>query len=192
MSDSLHTFVPPAADNHPTAGTAARVAAYFGGICILVVATVISLGSALVAPLGMLVVAKVQRSRGRILSVLGHWLTAVGSVMILFALLGTVGASVIPKASFEKFRRESDSISAKQPPPAWIERMAPGTSQRIAEQKRKPPSATAQNVGMAFGAAFVVILFGLIFGSIGWVGGALIAVGVKGRWPGSDASSAPA
>ena len=175
----------------PTASTVARVAAFLGGLCILVVGMIFSLGAALLAPLGMVVATKVQHARGHALSVLGHWLAAVGSVMVILSLLGAIGASVIPKASFDKYRRESDSVSAKQPPPAWIERMAPGTSKRLAEQRAKKPSANVQTVGMAFGAAFVVIFFGLVFGSIGWVGGALIGMGVQGRWPGSGASGAP-
>jgi hypothetical protein len=191
MSDFSQSAASPAPIVGSTASPVARVAAFLGGLCILLVAVVFSLGSALFAPLGMLIVAKVQHSRGRALSVLGHWLAAVASVMILFSLLGTIGASVVPKAAFDKFRRDSDSLSAKQPPPAWIERMAPGTTKRIAESKRKE-SPRAQTLGMAFGAAFVVIFFGLVFGSLGWVGGALIGMGVKGYWPGSDASSATA
>jgi len=174
----------------PTPSTVARVAALLGGVCIVLVAMVGSLGVAFFAPLGMFLTSRLWRARGRALPVLGHWLSAVGGVIIVLTALGAIGASVVPKASFDKFRRESDSISAKQPTPAWIERMAPGTAKRLAEQKTKKPSATAQTVGMAFGAAFVVIFFGLIFGSIGWVGGALIGLGVSGRWPGS-ASSAP-
>jgi hypothetical protein len=188
MSDFSQSAASPAPILEPTASPVTRGAAFLGGLCILLVATVFSLGSALVAPLGMIIVTKIQHSRGRVLSVLGHWVAAVASVMVLFALLGTVGASVVPKAAFDKFRRQSDSLSAKQPPPAWIERMAPGTTKRIAESKRKE-SATVQTLGMAFGAAFVVIFFGLVFGSLGWVGGALIGLGVKGHWPGSGASS---
>ena len=186
MSQAYEASIPATADNRPTASAIVRVAAFLGGLCILIVAMVISLGTVVFAPLAMLIVAKVQRSRGRVLSVLGHWLTAVASVMALLALIGTISASVIPKASFDKFQRQSDSLSANRPPPAWIERMAPGTTKRVAEAKRKQ-SPTAETLGMAFGAAFVVVFFGLIFGSIGWVGGALIALAVKGYWPGSAA-----
>src|SRR5689334_22754220 len=100
----------------PTASAFARVLAFLGGLCILIVAMVISLGTVVFAPLAMLIVAKVQRSRGRVLSVLGHWLTAVASVMALLALIGTISASVIPKASFDKFQRQSDFLSANRPP----------------------------------------------------------------------------
>ena len=176
-------FSPP-----PPAGAVARGFAVIAALLVLLVGSLFSLGTVLLAPVGMALGAYIWRRRGRTLSAAGHWLAAaIASTAVLVAYAG-VFASAMSKDTWAKARQAADSVqraSAKQAPPAWLQRLAPGAAQRAAQ---RPPSERAQTFGLAFGAAFIAMFLVGFFGTLGWIGGMLLGFAIGGRWPGQRLS----
>ena len=186
----------PSAPNslaEPNAGIAARVAAFVVALCVLVGGAVFSLGTVLFAPLGMAVAAYLWRRRGRALPIVGHWLAAVISVSTLLVILAAVGAGLVPKSTWEQFGHTMDSASVvaqRQAAARGIARSTPSDTAKATSRFPRATSLTATTITMSFGAAFVIIIFGAIFGSVGWAAGMLFGFAVKGRWPGAISSAA--
>ena len=170
----------------------ARVFAFLAGALVLVIGSVFSLGAVLVAPIGMAIGAYVWRKRGRSLPTIGHWLAAMAAIVVMLASVAGLAAAVAPKGSWDRFRHAADSaqkVSASQPPPPmpdWLQRMAPNAQQRAATA---PPSDRAVTFMLAAGAAMATVFFVGFFGSVGWLGGMLLGLGVKGHWPGRGAAT---
>lgn len=165
----------------PRGGLAPRSGALVGGLVITIVALLMSAGVALLAPLGIWIAGRVQRRRGRALTGFGSWLAGTGSVVIgVLALALVIGAS-LPAGSWRRAGRELDAVRATQPapPPAWVERIAPGSARRAAATP--PPSRTAMIVNLALGFE----LFTVMLGTLGWGGAMLLGYGARGRWPGA-------
>ena len=173
----------------PPAGGVARGFAVVAALLVLLIGSIFSLGTVLLAPVGMAIGAYLWRRRGRTLSATGHWLAAaIASTAVLIAYAG-VFASAMSKDTWAKARQAADSAqkaSANQAPPAWLQRLAPGAAQRAAQ---RPTSERAQTFGLAFGAAFVAMFLVGLFGTFGWLGGMLLGFGIGGRWPGQRAAA---
>jgi hypothetical protein len=183
----------PIAHADPNAGVAARVAAFIVALCILVGGAVFSLGTVLFAPLGMAVATYIWRRRGGGLPIVRHWLAAVTSVSALLVILAAVGAGLVPKSTWEQFGHTMDSASVvaqRQAVSRGIARATPSDTAKGTSRFPRATSLTATTITMSFGAAFVIIVFGVIFGSVGWAAGMLFGFAVKGRWPGAISSSA--
>jgi hypothetical protein len=181
-------LAPDAARPAALSGAAIRVAACIGGLLLLFGGAVFSLGSVLFAPVGMGATAWVQRRRGHRMTRAGSWLAAVASVAIVLAVAGGVLTLVIPTETWRQARLAADSASAasaKEPPPAWLERMAPGATQRAAQSA--PMSPRVETAAMLLGGSIAVGLFAALFGSLGWVAGMLFGLAFSGHWPGSAA-----
>ena len=184
----MTSFEPPLLPrpSAPKAGTVARVVAFVAAFCILVVGALFSLGAVLLVPAGMALAGYVWRRRGRVLPAAGQWLAACCSATFLLLVVAGLVAALMPASTWKHVRQAADSAStasAHEPPPAWIERMYPGMSKRAAEAPA--PSPSAQTAMMAFGAAFALIFFAAFFGTIGWGGGMLLGLAIKGWWPGT-------
>jgi hypothetical protein len=173
----------------------ARIVAFLGGALVMLVGAPFSLGASLLAPIAMVIGSAVWRQRGRTLSMVGHWLAAVCGAAVVFLLFAGALTTLMPKGSWSKLTLIADSAqkaSANQPPPAWLERIAPGAAAKRAAAK--PTSERAQKVSLAFGAAFALFFFVGFYGSLAWAAGMLLGYGVNGRWPGQTpiASRSPA
>jgi len=178
---------PPAATAAPRAGAVARVFAFLGAFAVLVVGALFSLGAAFAAPIGMAIGAWLWRRRGKRLPAIGHWLAAMCGVVAATALYAGLVSAFVPSGTWKQIQHVTDSAqtaSARTPPPAWLDRIAPGMAQQEAA-RRANQSERAQALGIAFGLGFTAIFFGLLFGTIGWAGGMLLAFSVNGRWPGA-------
>ena len=163
---------------------ASRVFAFIGALVLIVVGSLFSLGATLLAPIAMAVGSRLWRQRGRTLSPMGHWVAALCGTALVAVFFGALFASIIPTGTWAKAVVASDSAqkaAAKEPPPTWLERIAPGAAARHAEH---PPSERAQTFTLALGAAMGLIFYVGFFGTIGWVCGMLIGFGVNGYWPG--------
>lgn len=176
MADSIDPIATPS--------FVARLAAILAGLVVLAAGAVVSLGAALLAPVGMLIAAVVLRRRGRVLGRAASWFVAAGSVaVVLLAFAGFV-ATRVPSGTWRQLRRAQDSATAaaaKQPPPAWIERIAP----QAAPASRAKPPAAVQTAAMAWVGGFATVFLASIYGSIGWGAGMLLGFGAAGRWPGA-------
>jgi hypothetical protein len=168
------------------AGVFQRILAFGAGLVVLAGGTIVSVGTVLVAPAGMGIAALIQRHRGRRLSRFGGWIAATGAVVVTMAVIAIVVAALTPAGVWQQARHTADSASvaqAKQPPPAWLERMAPGSSRLAAQQQPMSPAhqTAAIAAGIGFGATFLAVLCG----TLGWAAGMLLCFGIGGRWPGS-------
>ena len=127
----------------PTASPIARVAAFVAGVVILGGGVVISAGGVLFAPITMAAAAYVKRRRGDPLTRLGHWIAACSAMAIVIFVAAGALLSATPKGTVANVMRAVDSssaVAAKQPPPAWLERLAPGS--RGQQPRTAPPAVT--------------------------------------------------
>jgi hypothetical protein len=165
-----------------------RVAALFGGVVILIGITIVSVGVALCAPIGVWIGARFHRSRGRRFDAWGSWLSAVGAVIIALTLVACVVATQVPRGALERARQAADSAAAqapRRPPPAWLDRIVPGGAARYSAST--PAAAPAfTGVMMVFGLMILIGVLGSIIGSIGWVASTLLTFSFSGRWLGQS------
>ena len=108
------------------------------------------------------------------------------SVAVAIALVLEAGALVmrLPDGSVAKIITTSDSASAvaeKQPPPAWLERVAPGAAEQNRAMTPRRGSALATALKW-WGTAAGLLLIGALYGSIGWAGAMLWGLDVRGVW----------
>jgi hypothetical protein len=81
-------------------------------------------------------------------------------------------------------RQTADSASAQaaqKPPPAWLDRLAPGASTRYSNPTSNNSPALNAFI-MIWGMAFAVCFFGSLIGTLGWIGSMLLAFSASGRW----------
>jgi hypothetical protein len=171
--------------------TAKRVVAGLAGAAALVLAASFTFGGALVAAAGVAVGSAISRGRGRRLSRGVSWVAAVVAVEV--ALIGFLGFAALraPSHTFSDIKHAMDSSQANpSPPPAWLERIAPGTAAR----SRAERSAMSGPVGGAFGVWAIVVgsvffsgMLSALVGTLGWLATLPLAYGVTGRWIGSPA-----
>jgi tetratricopeptide (TPR) repeat protein len=174
------------ADTPQRMGSLARLAAFVAGAVVLLCGIAVSLGGVVLAQIGMAVAAHVQRRRGHPLTRGGYWIAAFASMAIVILLATGVLLSSAPKGTVASVMRAADSssaVAAKQPPPAWLERLSPGYR---AQQARLEPSSRLFAVLTAiFGIGFAVTMFATLYGTLGWAAGMLFGLAAQGRWPGS-------
>jgi hypothetical protein len=161
-----------------------RVVALIAGSAILYEAARVSFGMVLCAPVGVLVVHRVRRSRGRPFGAWRSWISAVSAVAIALVVVAGVLVSQVPAGTWGRIRQTADSASvqaAKQPPPAWLDRIAPGSAARYSAT-RSNDSGAVNAFTMIFGGVIAAGFLGNVFGTIGWVGTMLLVFSVTGRW----------
>ena len=166
----------------PQAGAGARVVAALGAIIVLLGGALFSLGGVFFAPLGMLTAAAIRRKRGRVLSMVGHWLAALVGVAVVIAAFGAVTAAFVPKGSLDEIRRSMDSATTAAAVKSGRTTPADSAALRAA---RRATSSRGMAVMLAYGFGFAGILMVAFFGTIGWIGGMLLGYAVNGRWPGT-------
>ena len=158
-----------------------RITALVAGLAILGGAARVTLGIVLCAPLGIWVIRRFQRSRGRPFGAWASWISAISAVAIALLAIGGLVASQLPAGTWRHMRQAADSVSAqsaKQPPPAWLDRLAPGAAAR-ASTTRSPEFGVAT---MILGFWFLAGFLGLVIGTIGWAGSMLLVFSASGRW----------
>jgi hypothetical protein len=161
-----------------------RVAALITGLAILLAAAAITYGLVLCAPLGVWVAHRFRRARGRSLGGWSSWLSAVGVTAVGLLLVAGIFASRLPVGSWSRIRQTVDSASAnaaQQPPPAWLDRIAPRTAARSSR-----PDPTSQRLfsvlALIWGIGIFVGFFGSALGTIGWIGSMLLIFYASGHW----------
>jgi hypothetical protein len=175
---------PPA----PTPGSdGKRLLAAVTGTLALGVSALFTLGGALAGALGMLFADIAAHLHHRALTRGAGWVGAVLTASVAIAAYTGVAFVRTPPETRAKLQLTVDSISAAQrnaPPPAWIERLAPGTAKaRSRTLTNQMAGSRAFTVWMSLlGAAVLSILFGTIVGTLGWAAGLLLAYAFTGRW----------
>jgi len=167
----------------PQAGTGARVAAAVGALIVLLGGALFSLGVVFFAPIGMLIGAAIWRKRGRVLSMVGHWLAALIGAAAVVGIFAAVMTAVVPRGSWDELKHTMDSASAVSA--AQAARGTPVDTFVLGTSRRATSSSRGMAVMLAYGFGFAGILTILFFGTVGWIGGMLLGFTFKGRWPGS-------
>jgi hypothetical protein len=109
------------------------------------------------------------------------WFGAVTAATIALVLVGSALATRIPPGTFSQMQRAADSASAasaKQPPPAWLSRIAPEASRRAQANTAAMPRTGMMLFGFAIGAC----MLGGFIGTVGWIGSILFIFYSTGRW----------
>jgi hypothetical protein len=165
-----------------------RIAAGAAGIAALIVTTLFTLGTVLVAPLGVLVARALARRRKRELSRGAAWLGAVSASIVGVVLVFGGMIAVAPPETRDLLRAAVDSAQAqeqKQKPtelPAWLRRINPQAAQQNAAADRL---ASSRGFVTFFGFVGVVMacsMLGTLSGSIGWLASMLLGYAITGRW----------
>ncbi len=152
-----------------------RAASAVGGAIALLFVSVITLGLALLAPLGMWVAGWIMRRQKQPLTRFTSWLGAVYGVgLVIMVGMGVSMVGTIRHLQDPAFRRTVDSVRAVQrnkPAPAWIERIAPGTAARTQASQPRPGSKAESMMGVGgsiFAAVLMGTLGGMLIGSLAW------------------------
>jgi hypothetical protein len=172
----------------PAASPAARVVAFLVGLLVGLAALLVSLGTVLFSFASMGIASWMRRRRGRSLTPMASWVASIAGIAVVMLLGVGVTWSLMPKGAWQEAKRSMDSTSANTPPtppPAWLERLAPGSTQRAAQMNGKP-SESMQAGMLIWGSAALVLMLSGFIGSLGWVSGMLFGFATNGRWPGAQ------
>jgi len=181
--------VAPIAPREPKSSVVVRLAAAVGGLAVLAGTALISVGTVVIALIGMAVVAGVQRRRGRALTRSGHWVAACATMAVVVLAFSGALLSYMPRGALNAAKQSMDSssaASAKQPPPAWVQKLYPQYSQAAANAK---PSPVMVWMTMIIGVGIAVTFFATLYGTLSWGAGMLLGLAVLGRWPGAKGDS---
>ena len=171
-------------------GVPARLVAGIGGLAVLAGTALISVGTVVIVLIGMAVVAGVQRRRGRALTRSGHWVTACATMAVVMLAASGALFSYMPRGAMDAAKQSMDSsnaAAAKQPPPAWVQRLYPQYAQQTAASAK--PSTAMVWLSMILGGGMFVSFFSMLYGTLSWGAAMLLGLAVAGRWPGARGGS---
>jgi hypothetical protein len=154
---------------------ALRLLGGVGGVLVLLLGALFTLGTALVAPLGMLAARILARRKGRPTTRTASWIGAcvASSAVILVGAL-TLYLSTSPETiQGLEAAQDSAQANARAHPPAWVESMRRVAPPNPAAERVIHSHAVTQTMRIIGGVIAVEIL-GIIAGSAGWLGTALI------------------
>ena len=164
-----------------------RVAVGVAGLCLLALAGFLTLGTALIAPVGIYVARLLARRDNEELTRSRSWLGAVLAANALMLIVGIVALTRAPGGVLTSIEHSADSAavaSRTQAPPEWVERIAPGTTARA-----RAGGGASKGLTKAFllwativGGVIACALFALVVGTLGWLPGLLLAYALTGRW----------
>lgn len=168
-----------------------QIAAGILGILALGIAALVTVGGALLAPLGIIVAWLIVRRRNRRLSRGASWIAAVAATAVALVALTTVLWTQLPADTLSQMQRAADSAQTHQPPPpAWLERIAPGSTAR-AQVRQGSVGKGAMIWFMVIGAGIGIGMLAGVVGTVGWLATLPLAYAITGRWIGSRPQDPP-
>jgi hypothetical protein len=187
---------PPApAFERGSAPALARVGAFVAALILLLVGGLLSFGTVLLAPIGMWAYRVFLRRRRRPFTRFASWSAATATVLVLLVLSVGAFVAMMPAGSVKQILATSDSASAaaasqKTAPPAWLEKIAPGTA-AVSARQSPPTSPLLVKIFLIWGGGLGLILMAGFYGSLGWAGGMLGGLALRGHWPGQRDATTP-
>jgi len=174
-------------DNDPESTSfVIRLPSGIGGVLVFLLALIGSLGTAIAAPLGMLVVrrwtARHNRRRSVLASIVGAMLATSLAAAALFLVLFAVMPSPTQQ-DIQKAAREAQSKPVQLPD--WYTKTFP----QSARESARADSATQQlmrnpqfmTIAMVLAGGFAALMLGALGGGLGWCGSTLLGIAFFGR-----------
>ena len=165
-----------------------RGLAGIGGGILLLGVSVVTVGIALLAPVGMIVARAIARREKTSLTFGTSWLGAAFGVCFALIIIVLVLVARLPTGTIEKFGKTADSLSTasnKAPPPTWVDRISPGATARARASQKNQNATLTRGFTIAFtvfGAVFVYSLLSMLIGTAGWAPSLLLTYAFTGRW----------
>ncbi len=159
-----------------------RVLAGIGGVTILALGALVSLGAALVGALGVWFASLIAKRRRLPLSRLMSWVGAIAATAIALLIAGGVVFAKLPEGAIDEFRATIDSVQAAQASPSGATR-----EQADSARQQNPGAQTGMVIGGLIGGYIVLMMLSALYGSIGWVGALLLVFAFRGAWLGGPA-----
>jgi hypothetical protein len=168
-----------------------RILAFLAGVAILALTALVSMGSVLVAPIGMWLASVIQRARARSITRATSWLGAVVACALVFLAVLGYGFTRLPDGYVEMVQQQT---AERQKEPTAVERIfqraTPRTPASAAMEKKTQELAHSKAFiwwVTVVGGVMSSALAALLMGSIGWAGTSLMLYGLTGRVPGKTA-----
>jgi hypothetical protein len=178
-----------------------RILLFVGGVLILGLGGLITLGAALIGVVSIAIVWFVQRRKGKWLTRAGAWFASVIGTMIPLLVVMVIGFLSTPlptptaaerKARMEEVQRRRDSLPdfLKKIMSAQQQGNSAARTDSLAEQllQNKPFMTWFAGIAAMIGSAMI----GLFAGSLGWAGSMLVYRGARDMWMGAEVVPGPA
>ena len=159
-----------------------RAVVFLAGAGVLLGAMVLSRGTVLAAPLGVWLAYRIQRSRRAPFGAAQGWIGAVSGTVVILLIVGGVLLSRVPTKTWREVQHAADSgaaAAAQKPPPAWLDRLAPGARTSYSPVR---PSGGFYTAVVVWWAGIATTVLGALLGTIGWAGTMLVVYSTSGRW----------
>ncbi|HEU4585584.1 MAG TPA: hypothetical protein VFR95_07525 [Gemmatimonadaceae bacterium] len=166
-----------------------RILAFLAGVAILALTALVSMGSILVAPIGMWLARIIQRARARSHTRATGWLGAVVACALVFLIILGYGFTHLPEGYVDMVQQQT---AERQKDPTTVERIFQRATPRspasaVVEKKSQEMAQSRAFIWWAtiVGGVISAGMAGLLMGSVGWAGTSLMLYGLTGRAPGS-------
>ena len=165
-----------------------RLLSGVGGVVVFLIAFVLSLGAAVAAPLGMLLVHRWAVRHNRRSSWIASLVGAVLASSLAAAALGLLLFALAPRPTQQQLQTAVTETQRREPVkmPAWYARVFPQAAHTDSVTQQLMQSPGFMKVTLLLGAAFAALLFGVLGGTLGWCGSALLRVAWSGQRAGPD------
>jgi len=154
-----------------------RIVSGFGGVVILLISALITFGASLAAPVGVFIALRRARRRGRPLTRIASWLSAVFASIIMLGLGSLVLVVLLPEKAWQEMQKGAAEAQVAQDTvrsPSWMTKAFPRTAQSDSVANKLAHSSGFFVATLAVTLLFMCVLFGAIGGSAGWLAAVLL------------------
>ena len=160
-----------------------RLLSGVGGVIVFLVAVVLSLGAALAAPFGIFLVNRRAIRHNRRPSWIASLVGAVLASSVAAAALGLVLFALAPRPTQQQLQT-AVTETQRHPPvkmPAWYTRVFPQAARTDSATQQLMQSPGFMTATLILGAVFAALFCGVLGGTLGWCGSALLRVAWSGQ-----------
>ena len=173
-------------ERSPATTAVLRIVSGIGGVAVLLVSALFSLGASLGAPIGVFVAHRRARNTGRPVTRTASWLSAILASTILL-VVGLIALMFLaPPNVWQEIQKGADEARAAQDTvhtPAWVTKAFPRTAQSDSVAKHVTTTPGFFLVTFAVGVLFTCVFFGALGGTAGWLASELLRYAFWGARP---------